>query len=73
MKTRRPNAVLTAALAVGVMTACAKPAIPHPNPDQDLIVLLPDADSGTVGRATVSNSRRRVELTADRDSTAVDD
>jgi outer membrane protein OmpA-like peptidoglycan-associated protein len=70
MKKGRPLGLL-AALAAGMMTACAKPAIPDPGPRQDLIVLLPDAGSGTVGRATVSNSKGRVDLDTARESTRV--
>jgi outer membrane protein OmpA-like peptidoglycan-associated protein len=62
---------LMAALAVGVTTACAKPAIPDPKPNHDLIVLLSDPGSNTVGRATVSNSGGTVELAAAGDSTLV--
>lgn len=71
MKRPRAIRVLAAALAVGVMSACAKPALPDPNLDQDLIVLLPDTGSGTVGRATVSNSHGRIDLDDARDSTRV--
>jgi outer membrane protein OmpA-like peptidoglycan-associated protein len=70
MKTRRPFGLL-AAVAASMMTACAKPAIPDPGPRQDLIVLLPDAGTGGVGHATVSNSRGRVDLTEARESTRV--
>jgi outer membrane protein OmpA-like peptidoglycan-associated protein len=71
MNARRAIGVLTAALAVGVGTACAKPALPDPEPRQDLIVLLPDPGSGSVGRATVSNSSGRVDLAASHDSTRI--
>jgi outer membrane protein OmpA-like peptidoglycan-associated protein len=71
MKTRRAIGVLTAALAVGVISACAKPALPDPGPHQDLIVLLPDDGSGTAGRATVSNAKGHVDLAEAGDSTRV--
>lgn len=71
MKTTRALGVLAASLAVGVMSACAKPALPDPEPHQDLIVLLPDNGNGTAGRATVSTSKGRVDLAEAGDSTRV--
>jgi outer membrane protein OmpA-like peptidoglycan-associated protein len=40
-------------------------------PGQVLVVLLPDGDTGTTGRATVSNPAGTAELAAARDSTSV--
>jgi outer membrane protein OmpA-like peptidoglycan-associated protein len=71
MKHRRSTVVLKTALAIAVTAACAKPAIRNPDPHHDLIVLLPDPGSGTVGRATVTSSGRTVDLDAARDSTLV--
>jgi outer membrane protein OmpA-like peptidoglycan-associated protein len=38
-------------------------------PDQTVVVLLPDSESGTVGRATVSNPSGTTDLAAAREST----
>jgi outer membrane protein OmpA-like peptidoglycan-associated protein len=49
--------------------ACSSRTVKAPEtPGQALIVLLPDAETGHVGRATVSNAAGKAELTAARDS-----
>lgn len=67
-----------AALGVAVLTAaCAStkgargPETPQARSGQDLVVLLRDPGTATVGRAMVSNPRGRVELTQARESTLV--
>jgi hypothetical protein len=61
MNRRRRVAVLTAISAAGLVWSCGPRRIQGPDrPGQILTVLLPDAESGTVGRATVSNPARQV-------------
>ncbi len=71
MRKSQEIGVLASLLAASVITACAKPALRDPQPHHDLIVLMPDPGSGTVGRATVSNPKGRVDLAAAGDSTGV--
>lgn len=55
---------LSVAIA-GSLTACAGKRIPEAaRPQTTLVVLLPDDDSGTVGRARVSNEFGFIDLTA---------
>ena len=44
---------------------------PPPPPGEDLVVLLPDADTHAVGRATVSNQAGSVEISRERESTRI--
>jgi len=68
----RPFAVLIATLAAGLVSGCGPQRIATPGrPGQDLIVLLPDPDDGTIGRAVVSNPAGAVELATARASTSV--
>jgi outer membrane protein OmpA-like peptidoglycan-associated protein len=64
-----------AILAAALLGSCGPQRVRPPAPDQhrggDLIVLLPDPQTGNVGRATVSNSAGKVDLAAARDSTQV--
>jgi outer membrane protein OmpA-like peptidoglycan-associated protein len=63
--------VLLATMAVAAASACGPRRVTTPAPSSgSLVVLLADAD-GTVGRATVSNEGRSVDLAADRDGTVV--
>ncbi len=72
MTHERSIAVLAAAVAAAIATACARPSIPTPDiPGQVLVVLLPDPDSNTTGRAFVANPEGAVDLIAPRDSTRV--
>jgi outer membrane protein OmpA-like peptidoglycan-associated protein len=51
---------------------CASRKVKSPEtPGEALVVLLPDPETGHVGRAHVSNATGRVELAAARDSTVV--
>jgi outer membrane protein OmpA-like peptidoglycan-associated protein len=65
------------ASATSLSIACGGPRIAGPAAQgQSLVVLLPDPDDGTTGRATVSslagsNNSRPVDLAATRDSTSV--
>lgn len=66
------------ALGVAVVTAaCAStrgtrgPETPQARSGQDLVVLLRDPGTATVGHATVSNPQGQVELTQARESTLV--
>ena len=80
MRFARPIALLlTAGPALGIVACAPKPiqtrttsAPASRGRDQrDLIVLLPDPDSGTVGRATVSNAFGTVDLAGARAATVV--
>jgi peptidoglycan-associated lipoprotein len=66
---------LTVALAAIAATAGCGPRhrVPPPTPPakQELIVLLPDPESGAVGRATVASASATVDLAAARDATEV--
>jgi outer membrane protein OmpA-like peptidoglycan-associated protein len=68
----QPLAVLIATLAAGLVAGCGLQRIETPTrPSQTLIVLLPDPDDGTVGRAVVSNPAGAAEFAAARESTSV--
>lgn len=70
MNGARVSALLIAIVAAGFMSACAPLRVRVPErPGQTLTVLLPDGDSNTVGRATVSNPSGTTDLAAPRDAT----
>lgn len=73
MRGARSLAALLAALASLGMAACAgkKPALEPARTGEALIVLLPDSDTGSTGRAHVSNPAGSVDLAAARESTVV--
>ena len=72
MNDTRRVAILSAILAVGLVSACGPQRVRTPErPGQTLTVLLPDSDSNTVGRATVSNASGTANLETARDSTLV--
>ena len=84
MITQRRLAALFAVTAAGMVSACAPQQVRTPEPAPDpktatLVMLLPDADTGTTGRATVtgkaaskaSNKPATVELANARESTLV--
>lgn len=84
MITQRRLAALLAVTAAGMVSACAPLQVRTPEPPPDpktatLVMLLPDADTGTTGRATVtskaaskvSNKPATVELANARESTLV--
>src|SRR5262245_61702364 len=55
-------------------TACGgprRPATPSPPPASELIVLLPDPESGSLGRATVTSSSTTVTLAGEREATEI--
>lgn len=59
-------------LAAALVAACGQQRIASPTrPGDELIVLLVDAETGVVGRVTVSNSARSVRLDSAREATAV--
>jgi outer membrane protein OmpA-like peptidoglycan-associated protein len=73
----RIRLVLVPVAAAWLITACA-PKQPVATPPTapvitETIVLLPDAETGVVGRARVSNSAGAVDLAAGRDSTRIGD
>ena len=69
----RVLAVAIAATFAGTLElACAKKPVapaPAPTPQQTLVVLLPDSDTGVTGRAFLSNNAGSTDLNAARDST----
>jgi outer membrane protein OmpA-like peptidoglycan-associated protein len=68
---RRGPAALAAICAVGLMTSCGPRRIEPPErPGQTVTVLLPDSDSGTVGRVSVTNPAGTADLAEARASTA---
>ena len=72
MNAARRVAVVSAIVAVGVVSACGPQRVRTPErPGQTLAVLLPDPDSNTVGRATVSNASGTANLETARESTVV--
>jgi outer membrane protein OmpA-like peptidoglycan-associated protein len=48
-----------------------RPATPSPPPASELIVLLPDQDSGAVGRAAVTSASATVDLAGAREATEI--
>jgi outer membrane protein OmpA-like peptidoglycan-associated protein len=59
-----------AAVAATAATGCIRRHVTAPTkPGQALIVLLPDADTGTTGRAIVRNGSGSAALTAEHDAT----
>jgi len=80
MNDARLVALLTATVAAGLLSACGPKQVRTPEPPPDprtatLVVLLPDQDGGTTGRAAVSNKGPNkpasVELASARESTLV--
>jgi outer membrane protein OmpA-like peptidoglycan-associated protein len=73
----RIRLLLVTIAAAWLITACAakQPVAAPPTAPviTETIVLLPDAESGVVGRARVSNSAGSVDLAAGRDSTRIGD
>jgi len=66
------SALLITLLACGVGGACAPVRVQVPErPGETLVVLLPDGDAGTSGRATVSNAAGATDLDAPHDATFV--
>ena len=73
MSGTRRVAILSAILAVGLVSACGPQRVrtTPERPGQTLTVLLPDSNSNTVGRATVSNAAGTANLETARQSTMV--
>ena len=72
MTSARPIVIVLATLAAASVMACGAKRIAGPSrPGQDLIVLLPDSESGSTGRARVSNQFGSADLDAQRDATHV--
>jgi outer membrane protein OmpA-like peptidoglycan-associated protein len=60
------------AAVLAPVSACGPQRISGPaEPEQDIVVLLADADTGAVGSAVVSNSSGATTLSAARDATSV--
>ena len=61
-----------AAIIVTFACACERKAVVQPPPKRDMVVLLPDPDTHTVGRAIVSSpSGAQAELTTEREATRI--
>src|SRR5262249_11667910 len=56
---------------VATMLACGPRRVPTTPAEQELVVLLPDPDSGSTGRATVTASSSTVDLVSERQATEV--
>jgi outer membrane protein OmpA-like peptidoglycan-associated protein len=69
MSSARRLATLVATLAAALTLACAKPNLEPTRPGQALVVLLPDSDTGTTGRARVSNPSGSRDLATERTAT----
>lgn len=69
MRTPRPVVLVPLALAAALGAACGPRRVSAPaRPAQALVVLLPDADTGRTGRASVSNQAGSVDLGSERDA-----
>lgn len=65
-------ALLLAPLVATLTAACGPQRIADPSrPGDEMIVLLPDSEGGSVGRARVSNPSGSADLAAARDATQV--
>ena len=72
MTSAPPIVIVVATLAAALVMACGAKRIAGPSrPGQDLVVLLPDSESGSTGRARVSNQSGSADLDAQRDATHV--
>jgi len=72
MNGARTVTALIATCAAGLALACGPQRIRTPKePGRDLIVLLPDPNDATIGRAVVSNPSGAVDLAVARHSTRV--
>jgi outer membrane protein OmpA-like peptidoglycan-associated protein len=72
MNAARSAAALAAASALGLTLGCGPKRMQAPPiPGQTMVALLPDPESGTVGRAVVSNPSGLVDLESARESTTV--
>jgi peptidoglycan-associated lipoprotein len=72
VKIARPYGASLAIAAVVIATACGPKQVAGPvRPGQDVVVLLPDSDTGLTGTAGVSNPHGSVDLTAARDAALV--
>src|SRR5215831_6120273 len=72
MNTARSFALRIAILAGGLGTACAPVRVQVPErPGQTLVVLLPDGDTHTSGRAIVSSATGATDLASPQAATVV--
>jgi len=68
----KPASPIVVAAFVTLASACGPQRVAGPSrPVRETIVLLPDADTGVVGRANVSNAAGSVDLSAQREATDV--
>lgn len=70
---KRLAALLTAALVIGPLWACSPQRVQTTSPalSPDLILLLPDPETGVTGRALVSNNSGKADLGNPREATRV--
>ena len=71
MTAMRVMTVGVAAVAVAAACGCAPRRLATPATRPELIVLLPESERESPGRAIVSNAAGSVDLVADRDSTVI--
>ncbi len=72
MNDARRLVVLIAACVAGLLSACGPQRVRNPErPDQTIVVLLPDPDTGIVGKVVVSNALGTADLATARASTRV--
>jgi outer membrane protein OmpA-like peptidoglycan-associated protein len=72
MRRARPAALFHLTLAAALACSCGPKQVRPAQPTgRDQVVLLPDAESGTTGHATVSSGSGTVELTEARQSTTI--
>ena len=69
MHARQLGGLLIAVSSILGAGCVGKPALVPTRPDEALIVLLPDSDTRSMGRASVSNPSGSVELARERDAT----
>ena len=68
----RPIVIVLAGVAVMLTEACGPHRVAGPSrPGEEIIALLPDSDSGSVGQARVSNQSGSADLSAAREATHV--
>jgi outer membrane protein OmpA-like peptidoglycan-associated protein len=70
-KGSRAPVLMTIVVVAGLVSACAMRSARNERPGQVLVVLLPDTDTGKVGRVVVSNPKGSTELVSAWASTRV--
>ena len=67
------RAPIVGLVVIAAAAACGprRPATPSPPPPSEVIVLLPDPESGAVGRVTVTSASATVDLAGEREATEI--